>query len=105
MGKSRRAEALALLGIARRAGAVVKGVDATRRGLRKGDVRLVLVSADASETQLAKVVPLAKAGGIPVIRTAEGAELGAALGEGALSAVGVTGHSFVKQLQKLLGLN
>jgi ribosomal protein L7Ae-like RNA K-turn-binding protein len=63
----------------------------------------LIVANDASETQLVKVLPLAEAGGIPVIRSGERAELGAALGEGALSAVGVTGHSFVKQLQGLLG--
>jgi ribosomal protein L7Ae-like RNA K-turn-binding protein len=103
MGTSPQADALALLGIARRAGAVVKGVDATRRGLRKGEVRLVVVAGDASKTQLLKVVPLAKAGGIPVVRAGEQVKLGAALGEGALSTVGVTGPSFVKQLQELLG--
>jgi ribosomal protein L7Ae-like RNA K-turn-binding protein len=63
----------------------------------------LIVASDASETQLVKVLPLAKAGGIPVIRAGRRAELGAALGEGALSAVGVTGHSFVKQLQGILG--
>jgi ribosomal protein L7Ae-like RNA K-turn-binding protein len=103
MGTSRRAEALALLGIAVRAGAVVKGVDATRRGLRKGEVRLVWAAEDASDAQLVKVMPLARAGSIPVIRAGDRAELGAALGAGALSAVGVTGPSFVKQLQVLLG--
>jgi ribosomal protein L7Ae-like RNA K-turn-binding protein len=63
----------------------------------------VVVAGDASETQLVKVVPLAKASGIPVVRVGGQVKLGAALGEGPLSSVGVTGHSFVKQLQELLG--
>ncbi len=102
MGTSRRAEALALLGIARRAGAVVKGTDATRRGLKAGEVGLVLVAHDASEAQLKKVLALAKADGVPVVRAGSRTELGGALGAGALSAVGVTGKSFVTQLQKVL---
>ncbi len=103
MGTSRKAEALALLGIARRAGAVVKGTDATRRGLRQREVRLMIVAVDGADGQVRKVVPLARAQ--EVFWTAFGtrAELGSAVGDGPLTAVGVTGASFAKQLKQLIG--
>ena len=103
MGTSRRAEALALLGIAQRAGAVVKCTEATRRALRKGEVRLVLLAEDGSETQRNKVVPLARARGVTCRTLGDRTELGTAVGSGPLTAVGVTRASFAKQLQVQLG--
>jgi len=100
MGTSRRAEALALLGIARRAGAVVKGTDATRRALRTGDARLVIAAEDGSETQLKKVLPLASARGVPWRKLGNRDELGAAVGSGPLAVVAVTHPGFAEQLQE-----
>jgi ribosomal protein L7Ae-like RNA K-turn-binding protein len=94
MGKSRRAEALALLGMARRAGAVVKGTDATRRALRKGEAKALIVAEDGSDTQLEKVLPLAEAKGVPWTRAGRQEELGAAVGSGPLTVVGVTESGF-----------
>ena len=102
MGTSRRAEALALLGIAQRAGAIVKGTDSTRRSLRKGDVRLVVLAEDGSETQRGKVIPLTRHRGVPLRTLGNRVELGAAVGSGPLTAVGVTGSSFAKELQERL---
>ena len=103
MGTSRRAKALALLGIAQRAGAVVKGTDATRRALRKGEARLVLLAEDGSETQRKKVLPLARAKDVPCKVLGDRAELGGAVGSGSLTVVGVTRPSFAKALQEQLG--
>jgi ribosomal protein L7Ae-like RNA K-turn-binding protein len=90
------------LGIAQRAGAVVKGTDATRRALKKGEVFLVLWAEDGSETQLKKVLPLARAQGVPSQETGGSGELGAALGSGPLTVVAVTGRRFAKELQNRL---
>ena len=103
MGTSRRAKALALLGIAQRAGAVLKGTDATRRGLRKGEARLVVLAEDGSETQRNKVLPLARAKEVPWVVFGDRAELGAAVGSGPLTVVGVTQLSFAKALAEQLG--
>ena len=102
MGKSRRAEALALLGLARRAGAVVKGTDATRRGLRSGEVRLVIVARDGSSVQQEKVLRLARHREVPWRSLANQVELGAALGDGPLTVVGVTGADFATSLSERL---
>jgi ribosomal protein L7Ae-like RNA K-turn-binding protein len=103
MGTSRQAKALALLGIAQRAGAVVKGTDATRRALRKGEARLVVLAGDGSETQKNKVLPLARAKGVHCGTLGDRAELGAAIGSGPLTVVGVTQASFAKALRAQLG--
>ena len=103
MGTSRRAEALALLGIAQRAGAVVKGTDATRRGLRQGEVRLVIVAEDGSATQKKKVIPLAGARDVDVRMLGTRDELGRAVGRGPLTVVGITQPGFEKELRKRLG--
>ena len=94
----RESEALGLLGLARRAGAVSRGVDATRRSLESGEVRLVLFATDASETQFKKVRNLIRRRGVPVLRISDRDLLGRAVGRSALSVVGVTERSFARQL-------
>ncbi len=95
-------EALGLLGIARRAGAVLRGVDATRRGLVADEVLLVLLARDASPTQLTKVQGVLRHRDVPV-RWVSGREaLGRALGEGPLAAAGVTGRTFAERLAERL---
>jgi ribosomal protein L7Ae-like RNA K-turn-binding protein len=101
--RSRTAEALALLGLAQRAGAVVKGTEATRQALRRGEARLVLVAGDGSEGQKGKVLPLAEARGVPVETLGSQDELGAAVGSGPLAAAAVTRSSFAKQVRGRLG--
>ena len=49
---------LALLGMARRAGALAYGTGSTRRALKEGRARLILFAQDASETQRDKVMKL-----------------------------------------------
>lgn len=102
-GTSRRAEALALLGLAQRAGAVVKGTQATRLALRRGDAKLVILADDGSRAQLDKVVPLAQSRGVPCMNLGDQATLGAAIGSGPLTAVAVTRSGFGKRIGTLSG--
>jgi ribosomal protein L7Ae-like RNA K-turn-binding protein len=92
------AEALGLLGLARRAGAVFRGVDATRRAIASGEVGLVLLAADASETQLRKVESLVRHRGVPARWVSGKDALGRALGREPLSVAGVEVGSFAEQL-------
>lgn len=87
-----------MLGLARRAGAVVKGTDATRRGLRAQEVALVLMADDASDSQLEKVLGILRHGSVPYRKAGSQTEIGAAVGSGPLSAVGVTASSFAEQI-------
>jgi ribosomal protein L7Ae-like RNA K-turn-binding protein len=99
-----RVEALQLLGLARRAGAVVPGTDAARRAVRQGEARLVLMAGDASSVQLKKIRNALKHRPIPQGTLGDRATLGAAVGRGPVSAVAVTAASFAEQLQLRLGI-
>ena len=100
--RSQRSEALALLGLAQRAGAVAKGTEATRMALRRGEAKLVLLATDGSEKQQDKVLPLAKARGVPWKVVASMDELGRAVGVGPTAALAVTGRRFSGEIQKRL---
>jgi len=102
-GRSRRSEALALLGLAQRAGVVVKGTEATRDALRKGLARLVVLASDGSDSQQGKVLPLAQARGVPCERLGSMVELGKAVGSGPLASAAVTGARFSEEIRKRLG--
>ena len=97
-------DAMALLGMARRAGALAYGTGSTRRALREGRARLVLLAQDASETQRDKVMNLLRHGTTPraILGTREA--LGAAVGSAPVSAVAVTDREFAKELVARLGV-
>ena len=88
------AKAFALLGLAQRAGAVERGVDATRRAVRDGRARLVLIAEDASEAQVKKIAGLLEHRSVPQRQVGGQEDLGAALGAGPLSAVAITLQNF-----------
>lgn len=92
-----------LLGLAQRAGAVVRGVDAVRRALRAGEARLVIVAGDASTVQLKKVRGLLEHREVPCRTLGDRSFMGAALGGPPLSAVAVTEEGFAERLLRSLG--
>jgi ribosomal protein L7Ae-like RNA K-turn-binding protein len=94
--------ALELLGLAQRAGAVERGVDAARRALREGRARLVLIAEDASAAQLKKITGLLEHRSVPWRAAGGQAELGAAVGGAALSAVAITRNEFAEQMLRHL---
>lgn len=92
---------LDLLGLAARARGLVQGTDATRRGVRDGEVRAVLLAADTSPTQRQKLVPLLEARGIRHATCLTQERLGAALGRDVVSAVGLTNENFARRALEL----
>jgi len=86
--------ALGMLGLAARAGAVTFGTGATRAGLQRGDVRLVVVAEDWTPRTDEKVARLARGKGVPVVVGPQATALGARLGRGAVQAVGVVDPGF-----------
>ena len=93
---------LGLLGMAARAGAVISGTDRVREAARGEGVRLVLLASDASANSREKLVPLLTARGISHVIRYDRNELGAAIGRGPLSAVGVMDRALADRLQVLL---
>ena len=105
MDKKRRTEVLRLLGLARRAGAVVSGTEAVRGVIRQGEARLILMAEDASSPQLQKVRRTLKNRPVPWGSLGDRAILGAAVGRAPVSAVAVTSASFADQIQLKLGVD
>ena len=95
---------MALLGMARRAGALAYGTGSTRRAIKEGRARLVLFAQDASETQLDKVMKLLRHGKTPRATLGTREALGSAVGSAPVSAVAVTDGEFAKELVARLGV-
>ena len=93
-----KSDALELLGLAHRAGAVERGVDAARRAVREGRARLILFADDASATQLRKLTGLLEHRPVPRRRVADRVALGAALGAPPVSAVAITRSEFAESI-------
>ena len=87
-----------MLGLAQRAGGVERGVDATRRAVREGRARLVLIAGDASAGQLKKITGLLEHRPVPQRQVAGQEALGAALGVGPTSAVAITRGDFAEPM-------
>lgn len=100
-GPARR-RLLELLGLTLRAGGIVAGTDAVRRAARDGQAYRVLLAGDAAAGQTGKLLPLLEARGVPhhVLFTRD--ELGAALGRGAVAAVGITHQDLARRAGELV---
>lgn len=100
--RAKAEQALRLLGLAARAGAVVPGTDRVREAVRGGSVPFVLLAADASANSRDKLVPLLEARGVAFMEVFERQDLGAAVGRAPLSAVGLTEPSFADRVRELV---
>ncbi len=100
----RMGDPIALLGMARRAGALACGTGSTRRALKEGRARLVLFAQDASETQRDKVMKLLRHGKTPRTTLGTREALGSAVGSAPISAVAVTDRELAKELVARLGV-
>lgn len=87
-----------LLGLGLRAGSVVVGVAGVRAGLQRGDLVCVVVAQDVAQRTIEKVVRLAEAKKIPVLRGPVASELGESLGNAPVQAVGVTDPNLARGL-------
>lgn len=88
--------ALRLVGLAARAGALTIGTGATRAGLQRGDVRLVVLAHDRSPRTADKVERLARGRAVPVEVGPDATVLGARIGRGAVQAVGIVDPGFAE---------
>jgi len=111
---------LDLLGLARRAGAVVAGFEKVKAALRAGEVGVLVQADDAADDGRQKIQALARAIGaravgarvpgpqVPVLQFCGAAELGAAVGREAAVHVGIAPGRFAegltREVQRLAGL-
>jgi ribosomal protein L7Ae-like RNA K-turn-binding protein len=93
---------LELLGLAARARAIVTGTDAVRRAVREGEVARVLLATDAAPGQAGKLTPLLEARQVPFHFLTTRDVLGAAVGRGPVSALGLTNQNFARRAGEFL---
>jgi ribosomal protein L7Ae-like RNA K-turn-binding protein len=98
--RSQKTDLLQVLGLAQRAGALVRGTEAVRQAMRAGRVALVLTATDAAPGQVGKLEGLVRGGAVPWLKPATRQELGAAVGAPPLSAVGVVSDAWAVRLQR-----
>jgi ribosomal protein L7Ae-like RNA K-turn-binding protein len=79
-----------LLGLGRKARSVTVGSRETRDRLRRGEVRLVLLAEDGSPRDRKRLTRAAAESAVPARRLATREELGAWLGLGPVSVLGLT---------------
>jgi uncharacterized protein len=97
-----RAEGLGLLGLARRAGALIQGTDAVRGAVKAGEAGLVVFASDAADGQLDKVRGVLKHHPVPVRWARSRDVLGGAVGSGPLTVLAVKKGSFAEPLARSL---
>jgi ribosomal protein L7Ae-like RNA K-turn-binding protein len=90
------------LGLAARAGALLPGTERVREAARGGFLRFAIVAKDTSDNSNDKLLPLLAKRGVPHVVAFTRAELGVAVGQAPLSAVGITAESFAGALRVAL---
>ena len=93
---------LELLGLAARAGGIITGIDAVRRGAREDQVFRVILADDAAPGQQGKLTPLLEARQVPFHTLFTRDELGSATGRGPVSAIGITDSNFARRTGELV---
>ena len=78
-----------LLGLARRARSVTIGSRETRKAVRRGELRLVLLASDGSERDRERLLRLVEEAQVPSRIVALREELGAWVGEGPVAVLGI----------------
>ncbi|HHT91629.1 MAG: ribosomal L7Ae/L30e/S12e/Gadd45 family protein [Bacillota bacterium] len=91
------------LGLARRAGYVVSGEQAVQGGVKRGQVALVLIAADASANTHRKFSSLAQYHNVSYLVYGEKTLFGQAIGQSPRSVLGVTDRSFAKVIRAQVG--
>lgn len=82
---------------------MIVGVEGVRGGLKRDEFWCVVLASDASPRAVEKVVALARAREIPVIRGASAESIGARLGKPPVMAVGVRDRSLASGIIELAG--
>lgn len=95
---------LSMLGLCRRAGAIVIGTDLVTKSLPSGKVRLVIYACDASANTEKKITDKCKFYNVRCIKsTYNGDEIAHAIGKQSIvSVVGVTDENFSQELNHLI---
>ncbi len=97
-----RNKELAFLGLAAKAGRIVSGEFATEKGVKSGQVFLVLTAQDASENTKKKFKDMCTYYEVPLYNVGTKEELGSAIGKDYRALIAVTDENFAKAMTKKL---
>ena len=98
----RRRKLLGLVGLGVRGRLVVVGVNQVRDAAQRDEVVIAVVASDASRHSIEKVVPLLRARGVRFVEVPSAAELGAAVGREATTAIGVVDRDLARGMWALV---
>lgn len=95
---------LSMLGLCRRAGAMVIGTDLVTKSLPSGRVRLVIYADDSSQNTEKKITDKCSFYGVKCVKVEfQGGEIGQAIGKsGTVCVVGITDSNFSNKLSTLI---
>lgn len=103
---------LGLLGIARKAGAVISGTSLLQAELKRNTIGLLLIADDAAERSLAKLLDLVEQNETEWVRFGTREEIGKIIGRDSRICAGITDKQFaevmaleINRLQKIAGEN
>ena len=93
-----------MLGLSRRAGAIIIGTDLVTKALPSGNVKLVMYACDASGNTVKKITDKCKFYNTKCVKVEHsGDELAHAIGKmSTISVVGVTDENFSRELNHLI---
>ena len=95
---------LSMLGLSRRAGAVIIGTDLVTKSLPSGKVKLVMYACDASFNTEKKITDKCKFYKVKCVKSLfDGGEIAHAIGkQSTVSVVGITDENFSRELNLLI---
>lgn len=78
-----------LVGLAQRARSLAIGSREARGGMRRGELGLILLATDSSPRDRERLIRVAEEEGVPSFSAGTGQEMGAVVGRGAVSVLGI----------------
>jgi len=96
------AEALNLLGLARRSGRAIVGTQAVREAARSGSLHLALVARDAGENARNRVVPVFEATGTAWAECGREGALARSVGRNRAVVVGIADRRLAARIEEIL---
>lgn len=93
---------MSFLGLANRAGKTISGEELTVKQIQRGNAKLVLLSADASQNTTKKITDKCNSYEVPIKMVENRYLLGQAIGKEARVVVAVLDDGFAKKLKQML---
>lgn len=100
--EAKAAKVLRLIGLARRANALIFGTEACEKSLRRGGVTLLFLAKDAGRSTQSQFVRLAEEYGLPLSQDYVKAALSEAVGRERVAILALTDVNFAKEICRLL---